>query len=86
MHGYPKTDPRFGVMAEVFGEVMRSTAVQEEFDEDLPVDPEGPIVLAMAWVLPGKETFAYVIEYGTCLLYTSPSPRDGLLSRMPSSA
>ena len=24
--------------------------------------------------------------YGTCLLYTSPSPRDGLLSRMPSSA
>ena len=25
------------------------------------------------------------LEY-TCLLYTSPSPRDGLLSRMPSSA
>ena len=25
------------------------------------------------------------IEYA-CLLYTSPSPRDGLLSRMPSSA
>ena len=23
---------------------------------------------------------------GRCLLYTSPSPRDGLLSRMPSSA
>ena len=23
---------------------------------------------------------------GCCLLYTSPSPRDGLLSRMPSSA
>ena len=23
---------------------------------------------------------------GICLLYTSPSPRDGLLSRMPSSA
>ena len=27
-----------------------------------------------------KETFY------ACLLYTSPSPRDGLLSRMPSSA
>ena len=31
-----------------------------------------------------------VVEFGTnwcgCLLYTSPSPRDGLLSRMPSSA
>ena len=25
-------------------------------------------------------------QMGTCLLYTSPSPRDGLLSRMPSSA
>ena len=25
-------------------------------------------------------------EEGACLLYTSPSPRDGLLSRMPSSA
>ena len=25
-------------------------------------------------------------SWGTCLLYTSPSPRDGLLSRMPSSA
>ena len=26
------------------------------------------------------------IEMSRCLLYTSPSPRDGLLSRMPSSA
>ena len=25
-------------------------------------------------------------DYKSCLLYTSPSPRDGLLSRMPSSA
>ena len=25
-------------------------------------------------------------RHGICLLYTSPSPRDGLLSRMPSSA
>ena len=29
---------------------------------------------------------APVIMYFVCLLYTSPSPRDGLLSRMPSSA
>ena len=26
------------------------------------------------------------IQAESCLLYTSPSPRDGLLSRMPSSA
>ena len=27
-----------------------------------------------------------VVANDSCLLYTSPSPRDGLLSRMPSSA
>ena len=27
-----------------------------------------------------------IVERKRCLLYTSPSPRDGLLSRMPSSA
>ena len=27
-----------------------------------------------------------ITQYVDCLLYTSPSPRDGLLSRMPSSA
>ena len=30
--------------------------------------------------------FLYNEQIITCLLYTSPSPRDGLLSRMPSSA
>ena len=36
----------------------------------------------------GMESIALTdhgVMYG-CLLYTSPSPRDGLLSRMPSSA
>ena len=28
----------------------------------------------------------YITSMIACLLYTSPSPRDGLLSRMPSSA
>ena len=27
-----------------------------------------------------------LVKLAICLLYTSPSPRDGLLSRMPSSA
>ena len=30
--------------------------------------------------------FRHIQQLSTCLLYTSPSPRDGLLSRMPSSA
>ena len=29
---------------------------------------------------------SHAIPLDACLLYTSPSPRDGLLSRMPSSA
>ena len=33
----------------------------------------------------GQENF-YLYDGRICLLYTSPSPRDGLLSRMPSSA
>ena len=34
-----------------------------------------------------KDEQGTVIDLNTsCLLYTSPSPRDGLLSRMPSSA
>ena len=34
----------------------------------------------------GNNTFVAVGDDGTCLLYTSPSPRDATLSRMPSSA
>ena len=33
-----------------------------------------------------KALKAEVCLFSFCLLYTSPSPRDGLLSRMPSSA
>ena len=34
----------------------------------------------------GRESYGGGGQYSGCLLYTSPSPRDGLLSRMPSSA
>ena len=32
----------------------------------------------------GRDHRVCPLVYGDCLLYTSPSPRDGLLSRMPS--
>ena len=35
---------------------------------------------------PLDESVRDLVQERTCLLYTSPSPRDGLLSRMPSSA
>ena len=38
----------------------------------------------VAYVMAGDPDYETSLEI--CLLYTSPSPRDGLLSRMPSSA
>ena len=35
---------------------------------------------------PGTGNIVEAVRHIRCLLYTSPSPRDGLLSRMPSSA
>ena len=34
----------------------------------------------------GSQSIYIIARSLSCLLYTSPSPRDGLLSRMPSSA
>ena len=34
----------------------------------------------------GRYTAKVTVHMGTCLLYTSPSPRDRTRSRMPSSA
>ena len=53
---------------------------EQEYVRQEPSRQRGPFVAdAYADVDEEEE------EYG-CLLYTSPSPRDGLLSRMPSSA
>ena len=55
----------------------------ERDTEGLAYWPEHPHVLA------GRDRADVLGSPGTwlgCLLYTSPSPRDGLLSRMPSSA
>ena len=46
--------------------------------KDLKFDGFDPTTSIVKWVFTGDKK--------NCLLYTSPSPRDGLLSRMPSSA
>ena len=62
-------------------------AIQQHFREWYPKEGCGVI-----GVVKGKskwfpcENLAMQDEDFICLLYTSPSPRDGLLSRMPSSA
>ena len=41
---------------------------------------------AVAGKMHGQQQLARDLEVERCLLYTSPSPRDATLSRMPSSA
>ena len=63
-------------------------------DADLPGLPEKAWVITNsernAAACPKRHWFGYTEGLSpketACLLYSSPSPRDGLLSRMPSSA
>ena len=51
------------------------------------IDPTVAILNAaglLLFIVPGLVAFA--VDFHTCLLYTSPSPRDLSTSRMPSSA
>ena len=72
---------------EVQGDFMLATAA------DIVADPSAPdafvsgIMEGKEWVfVNGKWTEQDIEEAKTCLLYTSPSPRDRQKSRMPSSA
>ena len=66
----------FSSSAAVYG--IPKDGICKDSDEFLkPINPYGASKLMIEQVLR---------DYNTCLLYTSPSPRDGLLSRMPSSA
>ena len=52
-------------------------------DAILTISSDGALVWANG---AADRLFGYAPDQMPCLLYTSPSPRDGLLSRMPSSA
>ena len=64
-------------------------AFGDDDDDDLPQSPmndsDGEEVVARQARTPDSRRRPYEPPQ-PCLLYTSPSPRDGLLSRMPSSA
>ena len=69
-------------MVALFGEQAQEEAfASRPFLAPAPLAPTGRGVPVDGGIrLTGRWSWA------TCLLYTSPSPRDGLLSRMPSSA
>ena len=61
----------------------------ESFIEDVLTEPEPSIEDSFGFAngLKGNQTYDDVAKkIATCLLYTSPSPRDAIPSRMPSSA
>jgi len=62
-----------------------STANREAFLAEFP-DARPGLLYGIIYVAWGNSYGTIDDMYSTCLLYTSPSPRDGLLSRMPSSA
>ena len=64
----------------VFDAFLNGAAKMDEHFRDQPLQENLPVLMALTGVWNRN-----VLGYG-CLLYTSPSPRDGLLSRMPSSA
>ena len=51
-----------------------------DFDNVLGLKPSTPVTVR------GLQVGSVIDVYQACLLYTSPSPRDATLSRMPSSA
>ena len=56
---------------------------EEELDEIVPISKMRKLVEERT----GADEFNKIFRLNpNCLLYTSPSPRDGSLSRMPSSA
>ena len=66
----------------ILGSSISSQALALKTDRDQPADIEADDIEFNFQ----KGTRTYLDNVLACLLYTSPSPRDGLLSRMPSSA
>ena len=66
------------VVEQVTGKFTRATSSA--------VQAAKPIFLQSLRDMSIRDAAKILITDNTCLLYTSPSPRDGLLSRMPSSA
>ena len=66
---------------------INTSLLQKRFEPlDLGIPVANIILRALSPVLTFPELFIAILNILLCLLYTSPSPRDGLLSRMPSSA
>ena len=94
MTSWPKSDANIILIAEIA--LMSAFLIMNGADFRLQSMPEySEYIQAGSYPISGmlypimdmfNGSMLVVIERSCCLLYTSPSPRDGLLSRMPSSA
>ena len=76
------------VMFDLSGNKVREFESISEAAEYFPNGNTGGIKMCCSYDKKSlyDSQFMYKSEVGDCLLYTSPSPRDATLSRMPSSA
>ena len=86
-----------GVGKEVFSKIIHSLSSRKHnnfFPINCGAIPAGTINSelfghdkgAFTGATTDRKGYFETVDKGTCLLYTSPSPRDATLSRMPSSA
>ena len=66
------------------GDAVRIRRSSDDVEVDVAFDSDGKVSASSAITNIAEQGGETQAKH--CLLYTSPSPRDGLLSRMPSSA
>ena len=80
------TRSQLGITAPLTGSATVITDVIISRDDNKDFELKGGAAQNFRASIAGEDTTSFNALTTTCLLYTSPSPRDGLLSRMPSSA
>ena len=83
-----KNENIMGRLGQCIAEMVAVKVFNEKEGNEIPVTYE-VVTSGIAWKFLKLESNTIYIDLrdsSICLLYTSPSPRDGLLSRMPSSA
>ena len=70
----------------VNGTIEREELINTEINNHLEQDLKIKNMDKVFQIIIKSAIFEFLYKPNTCLLYTSPSPRDATLSRMPSSA
>ena len=71
---------------DVIDHKILKSSFQELFDVEELKEAHELLQELKSGLIYGKRIYDFMRTYFPCLLYTSPSPRDATLSRMPSSA